>query len=103
MKFEMDSQKKQGIIIIEGETSIQNIKSIKNLFEQAMKSTDTIVLDLDNTTYIDLTFLQLLYSAQQKCLESKKQIFFKNTSLEKIKRFVVEAGFSHSIVIKYKQ
>ncbi|MBF0452203.1 MAG: STAS domain-containing protein [Candidatus Magnetomorum sp.] len=102
MEFQMDLKNKQGVIIIDGEISLQQIKPLKKLFDQAMISTARIMVDMDRATYIDLSFLQLLYAAQKKCLENKKLIIFKKTSLEQIRTCVAEAGFSHSIVIRHQ-
>jgi len=99
MEFHMDSQTKQGIIAINGEISIQHAKKIKELFNQALNETNTILIDFENVPYIDLSFFQLLYAAQQKCKALKKVIFFKESSIDFIKKSVNEAGFSHSITI----
>ena len=95
----MDSQKKQGIITIDGDLSLQYAKELKELFHQAINETNTIRIDLEKVSYIDLSFFQLLYAAQQKCKALKKDIYFNESSLDFIKTSVNEAGFSHSIII----
>jgi len=99
MEFHIDSQTKQGIITINDEISIQDSKKFKELFNQAANETNNIIIDFENVSYIDLSFFQLLYAAQQKCKALKKGIFFKESSIDFIKKSVNEAGFSHSITV----
>jgi len=99
MNFQMDSQKKQGIITINGEISLQHAKEIKDLLSKAIDKSNDIIIDLEKVSYIDLSFFQLLFAAQQKCKHLKKNIFFSKSSLDFIKKNISEAGFSHSIII----
>ena len=95
----MDSQNNQGTIIIDGDVTLNEAQKLQELFSQSIKKTNKIIIDMKNVSYLDLSFFQLLFAAQQKCTALNKDILFNQTSLDFIKSSIDEAGFSHAIMV----
>ena len=99
MNYEIDTQNNQGMITINDEISLQMVKQLKVLFDQAMNETQIIMIHMKDVTYIDLSFFQLLCAAQQKCLANQQRIIFHPSSVQQMKEYVKQAGFSHAIMV----
>ena len=95
----MDSQNNQGHIVINGDVTLDDSQKLKDLLSQAINKANIIIIDIKNASFLDLSCLQLLYAAQQKCKALNKEVYYKEASLAFIKLSVDEAGFSHAIMV----
>jgi len=99
MNLEMDTTNNQAVITIIGEISLLMATKMKELLDQAMKSASVTMIQIKDMSFVDLSFLQLIYAAQQKCLKNRKRIVFHESCVEQLKQYVQEAGFSHTITM----
>ncbi|ETR73929.1 MAG: Sulfate transporter/antisigma-factor antagonist STAS [Candidatus Magnetoglobus multicellularis str. Araruama] len=100
MNCELNTINNQAVITIIGEIPLLMATEIKALLDQAMTSANVIIIQIKDMSYVDLSFLQLIYAAQKKCLANNKHIVFHDSCVEQLKQYVQEAGFSHAITIK---
>lgn len=66
-------------IMLNESVTIEQISSLKSQFLDAINNNDITVVDISEVSFVDITFLQLLLSAEQEALLNNKQFFVKKT------------------------
>jgi anti-anti-sigma regulatory factor len=63
-----------GEVLMEGELTLSNVSSIQNKLLEALKNHKTLKISVKNVAAIDLSCIQLLYSAIKTSEEMKKHV-----------------------------
>lgn len=94
MKFKVDKKKKSGILSLEGDLTIQRAADLKKALLNALKSADSCLLNFEQVTSIDLSGIQLLYSACQTASKSNKEISLDGDCPQVLQRAAEDAGYA---------
>ena len=78
---------------LEGEIDINGASELKKLLIQALGSGKDIELDLQKTTALDVTSLQLLWAANREALGSGGYLAFSGNLPEQLSAVSKETGF----------
>lgn len=81
-------------IKLTGELTIQRAAELKETISKSFPKSGKVVLDLQNITSIDLSFLQLLYATQQAVASTGKTFTLSCQSPEVLNRVIEQCGFS---------
>lgn len=92
-KFKKSKGGKTGTLNIEAELTIQHANGLRNSLISSIGSVDHVMLNLEGLTEIDLTCLQLLFSASRTAANTKKNISVNKCS-GVFKQAVMDSGFS---------
>lgn len=94
--FKKDESKNTGVLTLAGELNINNSGQLRDALLSSLKSVDSLVLDVTETTEIDLTGLQLLCSAHRSSIVSNKKLTIKGYKGGIVQEVADEAGFSNN-------
>ena len=92
--FKVEQSDDKRILTINGEMTIQNADALKNILIQSLEYENDLVLNLENVTDVDLSGLQLLFSAYKTRMELKKDFTLNGNCPEVFKEAAGDAGYS---------
>lgn len=92
--IKVEKKKGKSVVVMEGEMTIEHAASLRDSLLKSLEGADNIVLDLNNVTTVDLSFLQLLCSAHRTSVKAQKSMEMKSDYPESLKQAVREAGYS---------
>lgn len=85
---------KSSRISLKGDINIYCSDEIKEVFMKKMNDYDSIYLDHENAAEMDISYLQILFSAIQTSAKKNKKIFIENKSAHKLNSALVSSGFN---------
>ncbi|MCP4754601.1 MAG: STAS domain-containing protein [Proteobacteria bacterium] len=94
MDFNVDESGSRGILSLEGDLTIQKAADLKKHLTDSLELTEHCILDLKQVTMVDLSCVQLFYSAYRTALSLNKRISLLGDCPEVFKRAIEEAGYS---------
>jgi anti-anti-sigma regulatory factor len=80
-------------VVVTGEMTIQNAAEIRNSLLQAFSDGESLILEMDKVTEVDLAGLQLLCSAHRSSIADRKRFSVSGIYNEAIKSVILDAGF----------
>ena len=80
-------------LCLDGELTVSRVAELKKMMIDALDKSDTIEIDLEEVTRVDLSFLQLACSAHRTAIKSGKDFFFSNGETEMLQQVREQAGF----------
>ncbi len=86
----------QGVVILDGELTIDSAAKIRDLLIQALESAKQVNIRLRDVTAADISCLQLLCSAHKTAVKSDKHITLDDGNSEIFRQAIADAGFSRS-------
>jgi ABC-type transporter Mla MlaB component len=92
MKFTMDETGKRGVITVEGGLTVRNIAEAKSFMLSSLLKVDTLRLDLDGLTEVDLCGLQLGCSLKRTASQMKKHVEYPESIPPALAKAAEEAG-----------
>lgn len=81
-------------LVMSGNLSISRVLATRDELTEALKITQNLEIDIGSAKEIDLSFLQLLCSAHRTSIYLKKNMTFKGTIPEEIKKSIGDNGFT---------
>jgi anti-anti-sigma factor len=93
MTFTVDDSQKAGLIIADGELTIQQAADFKDTLTKALSEVDRLEINFDTVTEIDLACLQLLCSAHKTCVKENKTMSITGRQSEALKKAINDAGY----------
>lgn len=95
MEFKMNGN--MGLLTVDGSLSINQSEEIRSVLLDAMMQADNVELRFGNVTDVDLTFLQLLCSANETYKRENKVFKVTGRIPECFNKAVEDAAFSYPI------
>lgn len=92
--FLINDNDNMGILTMAGEMTVERAVEVKAALMKAFDKVDKVVINLEKVTELDLSFLQLLCSAQQSSVIRNKRLTIDNHLPEVFRQTVENAGFS---------
>jgi len=87
---------KQGKVLrLEGELTVIRAAELKEMLRQSLAGPDSVEIDLDQVTAVDLACLQLFCSAHKTALRDDRKWRIKNMGSSVLQTAGMEAGFSY--------
>lgn len=96
MSLEANNQEGTARISLEGECTITRAEELKSTFQEALKQYDRVELDLSGLTSVDLSFLQLLCSAQHSFAAADKNLLAVSSPAQVLAATAAESGFNQA-------
>ena len=92
----MKTQKTKNTIRIvpEGELTVSNASELRDSLIRSMQEVDSVEIDFENVTEVDLSCLQLICSAHRSAEKKDKKIVLVHTQNESLATAVTQAGFN---------
>ena len=81
-------------VVLQGEVTIQTIAPLKETLLQCLSDKQRIIVDVDEVTRADLSFLQLLCSAHKQATLMGKGLAFGGTRKDVITSLIRECGYA---------
>jgi anti-anti-sigma regulatory factor len=85
------------VLRLEGSWTVERANELKELLIGALKSSDHIIVELEELAELDLSCLQLLCSAHYKFLTLGRSLALHEKKSENFKKVVREAGFRRKL------
>lgn len=95
MEFNLKSPK-EGMVLLDGELTIDHASELKMLLIRALESADRIYIHLKDVTAVDLSCIQLLCSVHRTAVRAKKHITLDRGNCEIFEQTLKDAGFCRS-------
>ncbi|HDH11209.1 MAG TPA: anti-sigma factor antagonist [Nitrospirae bacterium] len=92
--FKIEQSDDKRILTINGELTIQNADALQDILIHSLEYAEHLVLNLENVTDVDLSGLQLLFSACKTTMELKKDFTLNGNCPEVFKEAARDAGYS---------
>jgi anti-anti-sigma factor len=92
MPITLEQSGEKSVIHLEGEITIAQGVELKQMLVQALKEGKEVRLDLDSTTEMDVTALQLLYAADREAKKTGVRFFTAGRVPEELSAAATEAG-----------
>lgn len=86
-----------GEVVLRGELFIQRVAELKEELQQALESVDALLINLVETTDIDLSGLQLLCSVHRAAREMNKDLKLVGLKASIVEETLQLAGFSEPV------
>ena len=93
MTFTVDDSQKEGSLVADGSLTVQQAAEFKDALTKALNEVDSLEINLDNVTEVDLTCLQLLCAAHKTCMKTNKTLKISHQHTEALKEAVKNAGY----------
>lgn len=87
----------QNELCLEGELTVQRAAELRQLLMQALEGSNSIEIDLDRVTGIDLACLQMFCSVRKTAIRDGKQCSVKNTADSVFQKAGEIAGFDYQL------
>jgi anti-anti-sigma regulatory factor len=71
------AEKPEQVLTLEGDCTLERARELKSLLHDALKADGDLVLNLDNITATDISFLQLICAAHRTALAGGKRVLFR--------------------------
>jgi anti-anti-sigma factor len=97
MNFKVDDSKREGLLTIEGELTIQRATEFRKALIKALNTVDVLKIHFNNLTGFDLASLQLFLSANRTATKNNKKLSISGNLTDTLKKTVRDAGFKHLI------
>ena len=81
------------VLAVNGEMTIRNAVEIRNALLKAFSAGESLILEMDKVTAVDLAGLQLLCAAHRSSMTDKKHFRISGINNEAIKSEIMDAGF----------
>jgi anti-anti-sigma factor len=94
MDFLIEQEQGTGILVLDGDLTIQFAAELKKYLEDALELTNHCLLDLTKATSIDLSAIQLFYSAWKTAKTLNKKIELKGDCPLILKNAAADSGFA---------
>ncbi len=94
-EFRLGESGKAGLLTCSGELNIQYVAELKEALMDALGQVEQLALDLEQVTDIDLSGIQLLYSAFQTAQEDKKQLKLTDNCSLVVKHAIEDSGYAN--------
>lgn len=93
-----DCREGQGtaVLRLEGELNVRRSAELKGELAEALSHSNHLLLDLDEASGFDLSFLQLLCAAQHSAQHDKKRLSLGDVRPKALRELVAAAGFHPS-------
>lgn len=91
--FTDDKVHKSSRISLQGEINIYCSDEVKEAFLTKLNGFDSIYLDHGSVSEMDISYMQILFSAIQTSAKLNKKIIIENNSAAKLKALLASAGF----------
>lgn len=99
--MEMEIKKGKALVSLEGELTVARAADVKDSLVKAIDSADSIEINLDKVSGMDLSCLQLLCSAHRTAARKGKVLAIKDQSLSVFLEARRNAGFIYSKQCRY--
>ncbi|MBF0536890.1 MAG: STAS domain-containing protein [Nitrospirae bacterium] len=96
MEFTIKTPKKEGLLTLDEDLTIQNAVEVRNMLLKAISSVSHTVIDMKNVVAVDVSFLQIVVAALHSVEASKKTIGVVNTA-QGFRDVVDQSGFTHIV------
>ncbi|MBM4146412.1 MAG: STAS domain-containing protein [Nitrospira sp.] len=100
MNLEVDDSKREGLLTIDGELTIQRSAEFRNALISALDKVDILKIHFNNVTGFDLANLQIFLSANRTAMKNNRKLSISGNFADAVKKTVRDAGFTH--LIKWK-
>lgn len=95
MNFVIEEEGTVGVLTVEGDVTIMRANELKTALMNSLDKVNHVLLNFEKATAVDLTCLQLLYSAHMTSSRMNKCLTFEGCS-EHFKRTMADAGISNA-------
>ena len=103
VQFKVGESGKQGTLKFDGELTIDNADENRQAFLDSITTVETISVNLEKVTKVDLTFLQLLFSAHRTSTAMNKRMDFIEKIPEPVIQSVKRLGFSYNKLFEFSK
>jgi anti-anti-sigma regulatory factor len=93
MTFTKNESQNTGLLIADGELTVQRATDFKDMLTKAIGEVDRLEINFDTVTEVDLTCLQILCSAHKTCLKANKALSITGRQSEALKEAIKYAGY----------
>ena len=97
MDVEIMRSAETSVLKLKGNWTIERSNELKHALLEALNSGESIVIDLEGLTCLDLSTMQLFCSAHRTSLRLGKRLALHEQKSEILKRMVLDAGFVRTI------
>ena len=94
ISFEMANKGEAGILILDGDLTVQRAGELRAALMDSISRADNIVLNLERVTGFDLSCLQLLCAAHRSAEKLCKRLTVADTKSGLFRRVVEDAGYA---------
>ncbi|MEW6068763.1 MAG: STAS domain-containing protein [Nitrospirota bacterium] len=94
MKFKVDNSKERRLLTVEGMLTAQHAPEFKAILIEALKEANSIELNLEKVTEVDIACLQLICAAHKTSVKIKKSLNILENCSDIFKRGVKAAGYA---------
>lgn len=95
MNYKIEGETNKCTLTFMGELVVREAQRVKDALVKAVEGYDQVVINTGEITEIDLSFMQLLYSANCLALILKKNLSIEKRFFDKFEDIFKGAGFSH--------
>jgi len=97
MGYEIQESGSDRILCLIGKWTIEKASRLKTILMEVMSGSERVVLNLEKTTEVDLSCLQLICSAHRASLNTDKNLSLHPGYHEAFKRLVRDAGYPRAL------
>ncbi|BBO68965.1 sulfate transporter [Desulfosarcina alkanivorans] len=97
MHFKMAPSGDYGELTLTGELTIVQAKELRLALIHSLEQSDTVAINVDHVTDVDLSCLQLLCAVHRSALGSNKQITFNPSDSDVFRKVVQAAGYARHV------
>jgi len=94
MKSELEDMDKGKILKLYGELTIQSADELKTILCESLNAVNSLMIDIESVTEIDLSCLQLLCAAHQASINEGKLLEFSKKWPESFAHIARESGYA---------
>lgn len=96
--WSIDVANKSGILIVEGDMTINHISDIRDRLIEAFASAERVIVDVSQTTAIDVAGVQLLCACHRFSVGCDKKMCLRLGGNTRFIQFLDEAGFARDFI-----
>jgi anti-anti-sigma regulatory factor len=100
MNFKVSDSKKEGRLTIGGALTIQRSAELKEILLKAMTEVDSITIQFDRVTDVDLSCMQMLCAAHKTSMRIQKKLRIDENQTDILQKAFKDAGFSQLMKCK---
>ncbi len=97
MKFELSESDDAMVLRLEGECTVECARELKDALLSGLEKSEKLLVNCSKVTDVDISCLQLLYSAFGTSAKMGKRLLLDADLPEQLSRLVIDTGYSGAL------
>jgi anti-anti-sigma regulatory factor len=99
--LQMNKDRNQVVVVLRGDLTVERAGELKQILQNAVASSETVIISFEGNLRIDVSFLQLVCSAHRSALNAQKNLKLASTIPQDLMELIHSVGYTYHTVYAF--